>query len=112
MDRSIAQRVAHAKELKKPMNKAHQNLSKIAALREKTSQINFEMETGKLLATERKKHQGAAVAFYLANLTPEEKRENDEDMRRIAEHYSAICPEASPAWREDATAEFRNKRLS
>jgi hypothetical protein len=87
-------------------------LSKIAALREKTSQINFEMKTDKLLAAGTKKHQEASLALYLSNLTPEQKREHEDDIRRIAEHYAAICPEVSPAWREQATAEFRNTRLS
>jgi hypothetical protein len=87
-------------------------MSSIAELREKTSKINFELETGKQLAAETKKYQEATVALYLANLTPEEKREHGEDMRRIAEQYSVIYPEASPDWREQATAEFQNKRLS
>ena len=103
-----SQRVA-AKKPKKPISKSDQNMSKIADLREKTYEINFEMKTDKLLATETKKHQEASVASYLANLSPAERREHDEDMRRIAEHYSALCPEVSNSWREDATAAFRNR---
>jgi len=87
-------------------------LSKVSALRQKTSQINFEMETDKLLAAETKKHKKAAVARYLANLTPEQKREHDEDIRRMGHYYSGICKEAATSWREDATVAFRNRSLS
>jgi hypothetical protein len=112
LDSRIAQRIAKAKQSAKHISKANQNMNRIAALRQKTSQINSEMKTDQLLAAETKKHQEASVAFYLANLTPEEKREHGEDMRRIAEHYSAIGPEASPDWREQERADFQNKRLS
>jgi hypothetical protein len=112
LDRSVAQRIAHSKQPAQPISKTDQNMSSIAGLREKTSQINFEMETGKLLAVETKKYQEASLALYLSNLTPEQKREHDEDMRRMQEHYSGICEEVSPDWREQATAAFRNKRLS
>jgi hypothetical protein len=105
------QRIAKTKQPKKPINKADQNMNEISALRQKTSQINFELETGKQLAAEKKQYQEASVAMYLANLSPAEKRERDKDMRRIVEHCSAICPEASPSWREQARAAFRNKRL-
>jgi hypothetical protein len=108
---TFSQRIAKAKQPKKSMSKADQNMNKISALRVKTCKINFELKTGKLLAAEKKLYQESSVALYLAKLTPEEKRERDEDMRRIAAHYAAICPEASPVWREDATAAFRNKRL-
>jgi hypothetical protein len=37
-------------------------MSSIAELREKTSKINFELETGKQLAAETKKYQEATVA--------------------------------------------------
>jgi hypothetical protein len=111
LDRSIAQRIAQAKQPKKPISTTDQNMNRIADLREKTQKINFEMETRKLLAAEKKKYQEASVALYLANLSSEQKREHDEDMQRIAHYYSGVCKEASPSWREDATAEFRNKRL-
>jgi hypothetical protein len=111
LDRSIAQRIAKATQPKKPFSKADQNMNKISALRQKTSKINFEMETHKLLATATKDHQEASVACYLTNLTPAERREHDEEMRRMAHYYSGICEEVSPDWREQATAAFRSKRV-
>jgi hypothetical protein len=105
-------RTTRPRPTKGPMSKADQNMNKVSALRQKTYQINFEMETCKLLAAETKEHKQASVALYLANLSPVEKREHDEDMNRIAHYYSGICPEASSSWREEARAEFRNKRLS
>jgi hypothetical protein len=112
LDRSIAQRIAHAKQPAQPISKTDQNMSSIAELREKTSKMNFEMKTDKQLATEKKNYQDASVACYLANLTPEQKRERDEDMRRMAHYYSGICKEVSNSWREDGTAAFRSKRLA
>jgi hypothetical protein len=112
LDRSVAERIAHTQRLKNPISKADQNMSSIAELREKTSQINFELKTGKQLAGEKKKYREASVALYLAKMSPEEKRERDEDMRRIAEHYSARYPDASSTWREDSAEAFRSKKLS
>jgi hypothetical protein len=103
---TLSQRVAPARRAQRPMSKADQNIKKIAELQGKTRRINYEMKTAELLAAATKKHKEASVASYLASLSPAEKREHDEDMRRIAEHYSAICPEASPDWRKDATAAF------
>lgn len=105
-------RMTRSRAPKKPMSKTDQSMSKIANLREKTSKINLEIETDKLLAAETKKHKNASVASYLADLSPEQKREHDQNMRRIAEHYSARYPDVAASWREDATAVFRNKRLS
>jgi hypothetical protein len=48
------------------------------------------MKTAKLLATATKNHQEASVACYLANLSPAEKAQRDEDMRRMQEHYSSV----------------------
>jgi hypothetical protein len=95
-----------ATQPKRTMSKADQNIKKIADLQGKTQRMNYELKTAELLATATKNHKDASVAFYLANLSPEQKREHEDDMRRIAEHYSAICPEASPDWRKDATAAF------
>jgi hypothetical protein len=103
------QRIVKAKQPKKPISKVDQKMSKIADLRQKTCHINYEMDTDRVLAAETKKHKEASLALYLANLTPDQKREHDQDMRRIAKHYSAICPEASHSWREDAKAEFGNR---
>jgi hypothetical protein len=60
--------------------------------------MNYETETAELLAAETKKHRDASVAFYLANLTPEQKREHDQEMQRIAQHYSDRYPYISPSW--------------
>jgi hypothetical protein len=98
--------IAATKRPQKPVSKVQQNWQKISALRQKTSQINYEMKTGKLLAEETRKYQEASVALYLANLTPEQRREHDEDMRRMGHYYSEMCPEASPDWRKDSTAAF------
>jgi hypothetical protein len=104
--------ITRASPLKKPVNKADQNIKKIADLQGKTQRMNYEVKTAKLLATATKDHQQASVACYLANLSPSEKAQRDEDMRRMGHYYSRVCQEASPNWREDARAEFRNKRLS
>ena len=100
------------KSVSQDESKTQLNLSKIAKLRSRTADINDELATNKQLEQATKLNQQARAALYLANLTPEQKREHDEDVQRMAQHYSAICPEASPMWREDATAAFRNRRLT
>ena len=82
------QRIAEAKQAKKKLiSKADSKTSKIADLRQKTSQINYEMETDKVLAWTMR-YQEASLARYLAKLTPEQQREREEDMTRIAQYYS------------------------
>jgi hypothetical protein len=105
----IARRIAQVKQPEKPVTKANQNWRKIEDLRQKTSQIHYEIKTDKLLADEVKKYKEASVALYLANLTPAEKAEHEADMRRMAHYYSGICKEASYSWREDAAAEFGSR---
>jgi hypothetical protein len=87
------------------------NLAKIAKLRHQTTEMRFELESNKQLAAATKRHQDASVALYLSNLTPAQQVERDEDARRMAFHYSSLCPELSPSWREEATATFRNRKL-
>jgi hypothetical protein len=98
--------IAATKRPLKPIGKAHQNIRRVADLRSKTQEMNYEMECQKLLATATNEHKKASLAFHRANRTPEEKAEHEADMRRIAYCYSGICKEASPDWREEATAAF------
>jgi hypothetical protein len=95
----------------KPVNKAEANISTIVQLRKKTAAIDYELETQRTLAAESKRHQEASVALYLANLTPQERAERDEDTRRMQLYAAQYCKEAGPDWRQQAQEVFAKKRL-
>jgi hypothetical protein len=95
----------------KPVSRAQANIARVVELRKKTAAIDYELETQRTLAAESKRHQDASVALYLANLTPAQRAERDEDTRRMAFHYSGLIPELSPSWREEAAAAFKNRKL-
>ena len=95
----------------KPLSKTEANISTAAQLRRKTLDMQRELESNRQLAAETKRHQEAALALYRSNSTPAGKKRDDEDMQRIAVHYSSLCAEASPTWREEASIAFRNRKL-
>lgn len=100
-----------AMQPKKPQSRAAANIAKVTQLRHQTAKMRFELESNKQLAAATKSHQDASVALYLANLTPAQQAERDEDTRRMAVYYSSLCPELSFAWREEAAATFRNRKV-
>jgi hypothetical protein len=95
----------------KPLTRAEANINKIVQLEKKTFDCHYELATQRMLAVATKQNQDASVALYLANMTPAEKAENENDLRRMAFHYSSLCPELSPSWQEEAAAAFRNRKL-
>lgn len=98
-------------QVPKPASRTDANNAKIRQLRKRTDAMRVELESNKQLAAATKSHQDASVALYLANLTPVEKAERDEDARRMAVYASQFCREASQDWRQQAQEEFAKKRL-
>jgi hypothetical protein len=95
----------------KLVSKAQDNINKAVSLRKRTYEINCELATQEMLATEEKRYQAANLALHRRNMTNSEKLEQDELTYSMGVYYSAICPEISPSWREDATAAFKNRKL-
>lgn len=95
----------------KPVSKAQDNINKAVSLRKRTYELNRELATQEMLATEEKRYQDANLALHRRNMTNSEKLEQDELTYSMGVYYSAICAEISPSWRENATAAFRNRKL-
>ena len=91
--------------------RAETNTKRIAELRKRTGDMRHELETNRELAEETKLHQEAALALYRSNLTPAQKREQEQDAYRMGVWASGFCAEASPNWREEAQAAFNSKNL-
>jgi hypothetical protein len=96
----------------KAVTKTQQNRNKIAKLRNETNNIHHELRTNEVLAAETRRHQEAAVALYQSQLTPHQRRERTEGMRKMGIAFSSVCKEVHPNWREHVSTEFRNRRVS
>jgi hypothetical protein len=95
----------------RPPTKSEQDRKKLSQLRIETATIERELDLRKEVEVESKRNREARMKLYEADLTAEEKRERDEDIHRMQVYASLFCKEASPDWREQATAEFRSKKL-
>ena len=51
----------------------------------------------------------ASLDLQEANLSVQERQLRDADIRRQQMLFSKVCAEASPNWREDASAAFKAK---
>jgi hypothetical protein len=95
----------------KPKSRAQIKRNKLFELRRRNNEIRYELDIDRKLALETKRNEEAALALYRSNMTPEQKRQRDEDTRIMSLWAAGICKEASYTWWEDARLEFNQKKL-
>jgi hypothetical protein len=93
-----------------PEVKAAQDRKRISDLQFDTATIRNELQLKRELEAERQKHARAVLELENASMTIDERIERNAEIHRFQTLFAWICPEASPRWREEATAAFKAKR--
>jgi hypothetical protein len=102
---------AYVQYKSKPKSAAERKRDKLFELRRRNNEIHCEMETDRQLALEAKRNEEANLALYRSRMTPEQKRQQEENTAKMATWASGIYKEALLSWREDAQAECNRKKL-
>jgi hypothetical protein len=96
----------------RPKSRAEVKRTKLFELRKKTNEIRCELDLNNELEKEAKRTEEVNLALYRSDMTPEQKRQREEDTRIMSLWAGTICKEASADGREQARLEFSQKKLS